>query len=46
MTVKVLIIEKADLWDLEFGKVGAVIRDGEHLYAGADPRGETTAAGQ
>lgn len=39
-------LQKAEKWDLGFGKVGAVIRDGERLYAGSDPRGETTAAGR
>jgi hypothetical protein len=27
-------------------KVDAFIRDGDRLYAGSDPRGETTAAGK
>jgi gamma-glutamyltranspeptidase/glutathione hydrolase len=39
-------MQKADRWGLGFGKVGAVIRDGDRLYAGSDPRGETTAAGR
>jgi gamma-glutamyltranspeptidase/glutathione hydrolase len=39
-------VRKADSWDLGFGKVGAVLRDGRRLYAGSDPRGETTAAGR
>jgi len=39
-------VEKAEQWSLGFGKVGGVIQDGDHLYAGSDPRGETTAAGQ
>lgn len=39
-------LQKTEKWDLGFGKVGAVIRDVDHLYAGSDPRGETTAAGK
>ncbi len=33
-------------WDNEFGAVGAVIRDGNHLLAGSDPREETWADGR
>jgi gamma-glutamyltranspeptidase / glutathione hydrolase len=33
-------------WDNQFGAVGAVIRDGDRLLAGSDPREEGTAAGE
>jgi gamma-glutamyltranspeptidase / glutathione hydrolase len=39
-------VEEAERYDLGFGKVGAIVREGGALLAGSDPRGETTAAGK
>ncbi len=39
-------VERHEDWGLGFGKVGAVLREGESLLAGSDPRGEGTAAGR
>lgn len=46
LAVKGYMPRKLDDWDNQFGAVGAVIRDGDRLLAGTDPREEGTAAGE